>query len=154
MTFTHSPGPWKLSEGETNNLMDLDSPGHSAFAQVVVMMQDGVSPQMGAQLRGNAQLLKHALEMYELLGLMLQYTTCDFPSGISRINMNTKIADLLKSIETIRLTREQMLEALVKTLVLSLRSSNSTRLSVAHLYFEGMDDEQLAKAYNDMQVPE
>lgn len=146
MTFTHSPGPWSLAERE-GNLIELDSPKHAAIATIVVAMQDGTNKYEERQLRGNAQLLKHSLAMYEQLKRLKSYL-----SSVGAPAQTLKdITQLLQDIETVPVSREEMLTAVVNDLVDSL-STKKDREAYLRTQLEELTYEQLVKAYNDMQV--
>lgn len=152
MTFTHSPGPWALAEYDDNNVV-VNSPGHGAFCSVVVAMEDGPRNQEeNRHLRGNAQLVSHALAMYEALKRV--DSMWEMPYGhIAVREFRGDLGQLIKSIETVPVSREEMLNEVVEDMVLSL-GARKAREEYARRKFEALPYEQLVKAYNDMQVPE
>lgn len=152
MTFTHSPGPWTLAEYDDNNAV-VNSPGHGAICSVVVAMEDGpCNQEENRRLRGNAQLVSHALAMYEALKRVS--SMWEMPYDLTAVReLRGDLGQLIKSIETVPVSREEMLNEVVEDMVLSL-SSRKAREEYARRKFEALPYEQLVKAYNDMQVPE
>lgn len=149
MTFTHSPGPWNLDEYDDNYVV-VNSPGHGAICSVVVAMEDGPRNQEeNRRLRGNAQLVSHALAMYEMLKDLAGYLDAtDAP-----VRVQEALGRLLMDIETVPVSREEMLNEVVEDMVLSL-GARKAREEYARRKFEALPYEQLVKAYNDMQAPE
>lgn len=145
MTFIHSPGPWSLTEYDDNNVV-VNSPSHGAFCSVVVAMADGPAGQIeNDRLRGNAQLVVHALAMYEMLKELKAHLNANGASAL----VQEALGRLLMDIENVPVSRQAMLDEVVEDMVLSL-GSRKTREEYVRRVCESMQYEELVKAYNDM----
>lgn len=100
----------------------------------------------------HAQLVSHALAMYEALKRVDSMWEMPYNHSAAR-EFRGDIGRLIASIETVPVSREEMLSEVVEDMVLSL-GSRKAREEYARRKFEGLSYEQLVKAYNDMQVPE
>ena len=90
-------------------------------------MEDGPRNQEeNRHLRGNAQLVSHALAMYEALKRV--DSMWEMPYGhIAVREFRGDLGQLIKSIETVPVSREEMLNEVVEDMVLSLGARKAVR---------------------------
>ncbi|MDI6976532.1 hypothetical protein [Serratia sp. Se-RSBMAAmG] len=70
MSFTGTKGRWYLDEGWMDGHISLSSDDHSAFAQILVEMEDTTSERQRKEFEANAKVMVIAPEMYALVEAM------------------------------------------------------------------------------------
>lgn len=70
MSFIGTKGPWYLDAGWMDGHISLSSDDHSAFAEILVEMEDTTSERQRKEFEANAKVIVIAPEMYALVEAM------------------------------------------------------------------------------------